>query len=157
MWRELNADVETDLAALMRELRDTAADRARLLDMPQDAPPSAWDVRAVSNVLQSCYTGMENMVKRVLAAVDGKIPSGSRWHAELLEQAGRAAAGRAAIILPDLHADLKDFLAYRHVARTRYGGELDWVQVSALIRRIDGVAQEFARQVRDAMRAGESR
>jgi hypothetical protein len=92
--------------------------------------PHGW---AVGAVLQSFYSGIENIFKRVALELDSGLPSGGSWHSDLLEGMGRATALRPAIISERLLNRLRGYLEFRHVFRSAYVFLLPWDRMAPLV------------------------
>jgi hypothetical protein len=76
------------------------------------------------------YTAFEVIAERVAKALDGVMPSGPRWHEELLSQIRRDIAGvRPALIDAETHVELTRLLSFRHFFRHAYSVELDWTRL----------------------------
>ncbi len=149
MWPDLRADVELDLAALRREMDETSAERAAMLARDTDHPPNGWDLRAAAGLMQQCYSGMENAIKRIVTVVDGPVMKGEGWHASLLKQAAAPGHTRGPIVSDELLKDLREFMGFRHVARMHYGFDFDWDRMSPLLQRLPDVVDRFAAEVRE--------
>lgn len=68
--------------------------------------------------LQSFYTGCENIFRRIAASVDGELPTGERWPADLLEQMSITLPNvRPPVITENLRKELKTYSVFD----TRFG------------------------------------
>jgi len=71
--------------------------------------------------LQSFYTGFENIFRRIATYVDGELPTGERWHVDLLEQMSIDLPNiRPKVISENTQQELKEFLSFRHAIRSIY-------------------------------------
>lgn len=154
MLRELRQDVEDELARLTRALEESSDGRSEILAVDPAEGPSGWDRRAAAGVVHECYTGMENVLKRVAKRIDRDLPQGALWHADLLQQVARSTPARPAVIGPSLLEQLSESLGFRHVARVRYSFDLDWPLLRSHLDRLPGLICQFSGEVRaflDAM------
>jgi hypothetical protein len=87
----------------------------------------AVDVRydreiAIGSMLHNCFGAMESALERLVLAIDGGLPTGSDFHAELIRRASTPIDGlRPAMISPSLAADLQQLRRFRHAFRRAYG------------------------------------
>mgnify|MGYP003973602427 FL=1 len=88
-----------------------------LTDVPKGEEPSFERLAALSQILNSFYTGLERVFDRIARQVDGASPAGERWHAELLSAMARPASHRPAVLSKECHARLREYLAFRHRSR----------------------------------------
>ncbi len=80
MWDKLRKQ-----AALERqELRRLLEIHGPLLDQCAKTPPSPIEISALAAMLHSFYNGIENILKRIAAEIDGRVPGAEFWHRELL-------------------------------------------------------------------------
>ena len=129
MWPETHAKVGTELSLLNRLLHEYRD----LFSMASRAEPAGIEVLALSALLHSFYTGVENVFKRIADEIDGSIPSGGRYHAQLASQMAQPLGARPAVISRDLRNRLGEYLEFRHVFRYAYSFNLDWAKMSRLV------------------------
>ncbi len=134
-------------------LEQTVSKRQALLDLPVGQSPDAWDRRAAAGVLHDWYGGVENCLKRICKLVDREIPAGEDSHKQLLAQVARPEGERPAVVSPDLHNRLQDYLAFRHVARHKYSIELDWARQRPLLESLPMNHARFVDEVRRFLNA----
>ena len=132
--------LDEDLRRLIvRELEEVDAlldTSSELLRTPVDAAPSFERLAALSTVLNSFYTGVERIFKRIVQMVDSSSPEGERWHIELLNQVALQTEGRSAVISEESRQRLRDYLAFRHRSRHAYAHYLDWNGMAQLVAGI---------------------
>jgi len=134
VWRELRLDVEASLASIRRALHESEKRRTELLAHAPDDEPDLWDLRAAAGLLEECYTGIENSFKLIATRLDGGLPSRSdRWHVDLLESMSVATERRPAVLSAETRDRTRDYLGFRHVARSHYGHELHWPRMRPLV------------------------
>jgi len=82
------------------------------------------ETAAAASILQSFYTGVENLVIYLYKSLDGPLPQSSSWHRDLLNAASAPSTKRKAIIQPDTRNKLTTYLDFRHVVRHGYAKRL---------------------------------
>ncbi len=116
------------------QLRKLLAEGKTLIAASALAPPDATGRWALGAMLQAFYNGIENILKRIAAAYDGKPEKSGQWHIDLLKKMAEPAANRPAVISTALLQTLKQYLAFRHVFRSIYTHELRWEIMEHLVR-----------------------
>ncbi len=82
-----------------------------------------WDGVALN--LHSFYGGVERIFEDIARTVDGSVPDGPGWHANLLLQmASEVANSRPAVIRPEARLCLDEYRGFRHVVRNVYAFNL---------------------------------
>lgn len=142
-WADLLERI-TDEIELLNEEVDAVrplADKLRVVD------PDPVELRAVAATLPAFYSGIERIVLLLVRRRDTVLPSGIRWHRELLDQAAGGAGSKTAIISQELKATLVEYLGFRHVFRHNYPGTLRWAQCGTLFRSMPEVLRRFRIEV----------
>lgn len=141
------------ISRLLRELR---ADRRAMLRHEQDAvelgrllaspgPPDRAQLAWAATVLHAWYTALESTLERVARHLDECVPSGERWHQELLSQAMAAIPGLREPLLPEAtETDLLELLGFRHFFRHAYAVELRVDRLAPLLTTLLRVAPQVA-------------
>lgn len=106
--------------------------------------------RALGSYLHDFYTAVENLFRAVADFTGEGLPRGEDWHRRLLEQMRREIEQvRPALLSPDTHQALREYLAFRHVFRNIYGDQLDSERLRRLLHDLPAVAaalrQDFTR------------
>jgi len=99
-----------------------------------------WDeieVRAVASTLHTIYTGIERCLLIVLRSSFDTVPTGEKWHRDLLNQ-----ASERGIITAQLASKLESHLAFRHMYRNSYGFTLDAELMLPLVESLPGIIDE---------------
>ena len=126
--RRLKAEVESELTgleALSNEM--SAAPR-------QD---DTYSLRARGSILHDFYTGVERILVRIAAEVNGGVPQAAQWHRELLRNmALDIPEVRPPVIDVDLVGVLGEYLQFRHVFRNVYGYGLEPERIRPLEDRM---------------------
>ncbi|QCO02922.1 hypothetical protein [Azospirillum argentinense] len=118
------ADIQRDLDAARTNIRN-AAMRA---DALQAGGELSGDLRmdreyAIGLMLHNGYGAMECALERLVQAVDGGLPSGAAYHAELIRRAAAPVAGlRPAMITSETAGRLQKLRSFRHALRHAYDG-----------------------------------
>ncbi|MGH7285120.1 MAG: hypothetical protein ACRELY_26655 [Polyangiaceae bacterium] len=106
----LLAEIEEDRAGMRKRVAD-ADEATRRLTIDR-ADPAALALAGVA--IHGWYTAIESLFERVARELDGSLPTGDRWHRDLLSQMSAEVPGvRPKVIEPELVADLGSLLAFR--------------------------------------------
>ncbi len=85
--------------------------------------------------LHGFYTGVERLLELIARDVDQSVPSGPTWHRDLLAQLALPISPlRPAVLSPETHGRLSDYLAFRHIIRNVYTFDLKLDRVAELTR-----------------------
>src|SRR5450759_4095403 len=107
-------------AAEREQLQRLLSGIQQLLAKCRDTAPTEIELSALAATLHSCYTGVENIFKRVAVELDGEPVRGDAWHRELLQRMKIPTARRPALLPEELHDTLNEYLRFRHVFRNAY-------------------------------------
>ncbi|MCY3666858.1 MAG: hypothetical protein OXH81_14445 [Gemmatimonadetes bacterium] len=124
------------------QIEDLFAEFSELLDKSEKTEPSVVERTALGSVLHSFYTGLEGIFLTVVKRVDEQVPSGDRWHRDLLDQVAAATNQRTALISKETKESLQAYLAFRHFFRQAYAYVLRWEEMRDLV---NGLASTWAR------------
>lgn len=96
--------------------------------------PDVVRTRAAGSILHDFYSGVEKLFERIAIHIDGELPKGEDWHAELLSRMGRSSdkISGETVIDQELLAKLKEYLRFRHLFRNIYGFQLKWERFEGL-------------------------
>lgn len=98
------------------------------------------NIYAVALSLQHYYTSLETSFKRIAKELDGDLPTGEKWHLDLLEQmALNIKDVRPAFLTDKERKKLDKLRRFRHVVRHGYEYELDWDQIKPLVKEMNSV------------------
>lgn len=98
--------------------------------------------------LQSYYTGLERILRKVATKIDGSIPEGDRWHKDLLDQVSiEIPQVRPAVISKSLRDELIDYLAFRHVIRNVYPFDINVQKVEELLDKLSAAHQHLTNEI----------
>jgi len=127
--RRLVAELRADRDAL-----GARTDEVRRFAEPPDEPrPERLGALALG--LDRAYTALEAALERVTRALEGGVPSGERWHAELLRGAGLDIPQVRPPVLGEASIRCADRIRrFRHFLRHAYGVALDEGKVDANAR-----------------------
>jgi len=99
---------------------------------------------ALAGYMHHFYTGIEDILARIIKTVDGYMPRSGDWHSELLYISSRKTPGvRPAIISAELQEILTDYKSFRHLYRHAYAKELRWKKMDHLALNIQDVWTAF--------------
>ena len=116
----LIADIDADMSLLKKE---TESIKRKLLRLKKEKDPENIDshIKAIAGSLHSIYSGYENIIERMVRAIDGDIPSGKDYHLMLLKRALNPIEGvRPYIISIETFRLLDELRTYRHKFRNIY-------------------------------------
>jgi hypothetical protein len=102
---------------------------------------------AIGAMLHNAYGAMESALERLIQAVDGDLPSGAAYHAELVRRAARAVNGvRPAIISRTTATELQRLRAFRHAFRHAYDG-YDYARAAENVPLAERVTGRFRDEI----------
>jgi len=140
---ELKLEVEIETKAI----RQTLSDLAETLQEAGTNPLSATQRTAAAAYMAQCYTGVENILKRIIKYCNANLPSGGEWHIALLK-AFKEGTGQVPVLIDEtLFSKLSDLRRFRHVVLHRYGFSLDGETVLAHGRNAAGVIETFLKAI----------
>jgi hypothetical protein len=140
----LRGEIASDRRAMTRRCADLEEAKRRLDRAPADPAALALEAWAI----HGWYTALESLLERVARQLDSEVPTGDRWHRELLAQASVEVPGvRPAVVPAELRADLGELLAARHFLRHAYGLELDPAKLAAQAARLRAVSAPLERSL----------
>ena len=135
MSETISQRVQRDVALIDHLL---AAYADLLLEVEQK-PPDLVQMTALASVLHSFYNGVESIFIIIAKEIDDAVPSGDRWHRDLLEQMGMANEFREAVLPLPIQLQLQNYLAFRHYYRHAYSFFLRWEELRELVLPLTAV------------------
>lgn len=88
--------------------------------------PDTTETAAAGTILHSFYNGVEKIFLFIAKNFDNKIPSGDKWHRDLIIQLNQVTDKRKAVINDRLKDIILNYLGFRHYFRHSYDFQLDW-------------------------------
>ena len=149
MWDKLRKQVALERQELQRLLET----HRPLLVKCAGTPPNAIELSALAAMLHSFYNGIENILKRIAAEIDGRVPVGEFWHRELLETMTQPNTARPAAISESLAERLGEYLEFRHVFRHAYTFDLRWEKMRSLVQGCQNTLASFEAELDVFLRA----
>lgn len=141
-----NLREKVELALL--ELRRITEAHAQIIRKSETTePPTPIELSAAAYMLQSIYTWVENIFKRVAQDIDGNVPETHAWHRDLLLAMSRATENRPAVISHDLLEVLRDYMGFRHFSRNASTLFLDWDEMVPLVRRANSMIEKLSEEL----------
>lgn len=125
--------LKKEIAVEKESLNRLIGTHDELLRKCSTTPPNAIEISALSAMLHSFYTGVENLFKRIAVYLDGGPPAGEFWHSQLLDSMSNHTPKRPAVISESLRDQLRSYLNFRHVFRHAYSFELQWTKMAPLV------------------------
>lgn len=100
--------------------------------------------------LQSFYSGIEQIFEIIANGIDEELPSGNRWHKELLDQMSiELPEIRPAIISNATKQELIEFLTFRHLVRDIYTFEIKPEKLERLVKMLPNTFEHFMKEIND--------
>ena len=116
----LIADIKADIEYLIKE-KNSIKRKLQRLETEKDYENIDSHIKAIAGSLHSIYTGCENVLERIIHAIDGDIPLGRDYHSLLLHRAIISIENiRPQIITIETYTKLDEMRAYRHKFRNIY-------------------------------------
>lgn len=106
----------------------TANDIAKALEDIEAVPANyrQYIEESIANKLADVYNGIERIFERIAREVDTLMPTGSRWHKDLLAQMTTQRPERGPVIAEDTSLRLEHLLEFRHKVNNIYDRELNY-------------------------------
>jgi hypothetical protein len=135
--KRLAAELADDRGVLER-LASRVADLTRT--PAPDEPTETMRALALAFEIERWYSAAEATLERVVRTIDGDVPAGPTWHAELLRAASVAIEDlRPAIVSKDAATELRELLKFRHFARHGYDREPEPSRMAEQAARVERV------------------
>ena len=131
-WRELINRVNEELEQLDAELSGVKP----LFGKLANRDPDEIEMRAAALSVHAFYNGIENVFTLIAKHYDQQVPSGLRWHRQLLDRMSERIDRRPAIIEKSEYDILAEYLSFRHLVRHSYPGSLSWYRFSEVARNL---------------------
>ena len=115
----------------------------RLLEEALNRPEkSAIELSAIGSFLHHIYTGMENILKRIIRFKNINIPDSTSSHKDLLS----VAVGQK-IISQELSDQLDTYRGFRHFFVHAYGVQLETDKLNPLVEELPTVWNRFEQEI----------
>lgn len=106
--------------------------------------------RVIGSVLHDYYNVLENIFEQVVKIFGETIPSGDRWHKELLKRVTLDIPGvRKALISKKTEIKVDDLRKFRHVFRNIYGVNIDASKEQDVLRNLPDISVSVKEDIRD--------
>lgn len=136
-YRVLTERLEAELQSVERVVERVEQALLRADQRPQD---QEFFVAAAALDLHGFYAGLERLFQLIANEIDGSLPKGPRWHRDLLEQMTlEITEVRPAVLQPQTHTALIEYLEFRHIVRNVYTFDLRSERVAELGRDLSSV------------------
>lgn len=115
---------------------------------------------AASAFLSQCYTGVENILKRILVYCGAKRPTGSDWHIELIKLFGTGSRPKTTIpelFSEELFHELSGLRRLRHFVMHGYSFSLDREILFDAVCRIGKLIDSFQKPVKQYILSEENK
>lgn len=114
-----------------------------LLHRIRKVEPNMIEVTACASVLHSFYNGLENIFLSIVKRIDRNVPTGDRWHRDLLYQMGKETPERKQVLTNKTIDQLVDYMGFRHFYRHSYSFSLEWDELEILIVPVENIWQRI--------------
>lgn len=141
------------LVDVLNEVEDVEAEAAKLdqalrqidLCALQDDVVKWVVLQGLASVVEKLYTGYENAMQRIAAAVDGNsVQHDGSWHVALLRRMVRPYQDiRPPFLSEETYDHLNSLRAFRHRERNTYGSSLDVEKTLENARRVSLLVKAF--------------
>lgn len=134
----------------LRKISETLERITRGLESIDVLPIQAREFieNTIATDLADVYRGIENIFLRIAREVDMHVPTGSRWHKNLLAQMVEQRSERPPVISEDTHLLLERLLEFRHKVNNIYGRQIDYGKTEEHAKSIDelfaSVSEDFS-------------
>ena len=91
----------------------------------------------IATDLADVYRGIGNIFLRIAREVDTHVPTGSRWHKNLLAQMAEQRPERPSVISEDIYRRLERLLEFRHKVNNIYGRQIVYEKTEEHAKSID--------------------
>ena len=102
------------------------------------------ELAGTASLIASIYHGMEKCLKQVLRHRGVTLPTGDRWHKDLIDR-----AAERGLISYVFREQLEDYLRFRHRFVHLYAPEVDPERIAPLVRGAPDLVANFRREVID--------
>ena len=129
--------LKTKLLFEISQIDKLLDDSKPLFDLYKIKNPDFIEKSAGAMILHSFYSGIENILILIFKHYDGRLPSSSKWHMELLDKAFVSDKNRNRIFSNDSQKTLEEYLKFRHFVRHSYGFQLEWERMEDLANGVN--------------------
>lgn len=143
MWHKAKLQVETELEQLHHLLRTYSV----LINHSKVKEPDQVELLALAALLNSFYTGLENLFKRIVKEIDKNTLQSISWHRDLLDQVSKAYKSRPSVITESTKIILLEYLSFRHVFRQAYSFQIQWEKMKMLIYEMENVLEQIENEL----------
>jgi predicted nucleotidyltransferase len=123
----------------LAKIEETLARITRGLENIDVLPVQAREFieNTIATDLADVYRGIENIFLRIAREIDMHVPTGSKWHKNLLAQMAEQRSERPPVISEQTLLRLEDLLDFRHKINNIYGEELIYEKTEPHAKSID--------------------
>ncbi len=115
--------------------------------------PDLVEITALASVLHSFYNGLETIFLSIARHYDRQVPTGDRWHRDLLVQMAQPTPNRASVLSAELVKTLTEYQGFRHFYRHSYSFFLSWDKMKPLVLNIYPTWQTTRTELEALLRA----
>ena len=104
---------------------------------------------SIAHKLADVYSGIERIFERIAREIDTHIPTGSRWHKDLLAQMTEKRPERGPVISEDTSLRLEELLDFRHKVNNIYDRELNYEMTEPHAKSIETLFANVSAGLKD--------
>lgn len=97
-----------------------------LMDICKSKIPDTTETAAISSILHSFYNGIEKIFIFIVKYYDNFIPSGEKWHRDLIKRMNIRSDKRDKILSDTTKEIVLIYMGVRHFIRHSYDFQIDW-------------------------------
>ena len=122
--KRLTQRINDELSKINETLKRIAKGLEKIEVVPIDV--REFIENTIATDLADVYRGMENIFLRIAREVDMHVPTGSRWHKNLLTQMTEKRPERGPVVSERISLQLEALLEFRHKINNIYNRELNY-------------------------------
>lgn len=141
-----------ELGQLCRRIENEVAEIKRIRDLAlrrwKKALRDEDYLGSVAFDLHSFYQGVERIFEAIAKSIDRTVPSGDRWHRDLLLQMTEEIPEiRPAVISEETRAALDSYRIFRHLARNIYMFNLEAKRIRSLVENLADTIERLCKDI----------
>ena len=110
----------------VNQIEKLLATHELLIKLCKAKTPDSTEIAAVGTILHSFYNGIEKIFLFIAKDFDKEVPSGEKWHRNLIMQLNKKTESRNEILDEKVKNIVLNYLGFRHYFRHSYDFQLDW-------------------------------
>ncbi len=144
--KRLTQRINDELVKIDATVSDIAKALIDIDVLPVAARP--YIEESIANKLADVYNGVERIFERIAREVDTAMPTGSRWHKDLLAQMTTQRPERGPVISEGTSVQLEGLLEFRHKVNNIYDRELNYEMTEPHAKSIDALLADVSQDLK---------